>query len=238
MIDRLRRKLLQDMVHDRSEADTPSTIQSVSRKRTDHNYRKAAEFAAGRDVLDIGPGFGLGYDHLLEAGPRSITCMDHFGKAKDQFQVRDERIRFEVGDFLDHRFDEASFDTVLCIATVYYIPEIDRLLTEIARVLKPGGHLVINQFDRDLIRFFFGMELCELSPRYGKLQTAGEFRALLERYIGPVEEQLIQSPFNWRLRRLAAAAFPFKLAFSEPVLTPCPEGYKGVYNYYVAGRTA
>ena len=41
-------------------------------------------------------------------------------------------------------FDDASFDTVLCIQVLEHTPEPRPLLAEIARVLRPGGLLVLS----------------------------------------------------------------------------------------------
>jgi SAM-dependent methyltransferase len=57
-------------------------------------------------------------------------------------------------------FDDASFDTVVSAWMLYHVPDVDRALAEIARVLEPGGALiaVTNSVDhlfefRDLVGY-------------------------------------------------------------------------------------
>ena len=45
---------------------------------------------------------------------------------------------------LDLPFRDASFDTVLCLQVLEHVPRPWRLLDEIARVLRPGGALVLT----------------------------------------------------------------------------------------------
>ena len=47
-----------------------------------------------------------------------------------------------VGDVQALPFEDASFDTVVAAWMLYHVPDLDRGLAEIARVLCPGGQLV------------------------------------------------------------------------------------------------
>jgi SAM-dependent methyltransferase len=49
-----------------------------------------------------------------------------------------DRVRAEVGDVNDLRFHEGSFDAVICQAVLMFVDQ-QQALTEIRRVLKPGG---------------------------------------------------------------------------------------------------
>jgi SAM-dependent methyltransferase len=39
-------------------------------------------------------------------------------------------------------FEDAEFDTILCNAVLEHVPEIDRVMSELSRILKPGGHFI------------------------------------------------------------------------------------------------
>jgi len=48
----------------------------------------------------------------------------------------------QVGDIQELPFEEGTFDTVVAAWMLYHVPDIDRGLAEVARVLQPGGALV------------------------------------------------------------------------------------------------
>ena len=224
------------MVHDRSDPSGRSAIQSVSRRRSEHNYALAARYVRNRRVLDIGPGYGFGYKHLLARNPDEIVCMDYFSDAQSKFLHRDKRVSFVVGDFLDNDLEDASFDTILCIATIYYFQDHGRFLAQVKRLLKPGGRLVINNFDGDLIRRFFRAELADLDPRYGRMFGGREFAGLLEDTFGTRPLHYVQSPVrvgNPFAFLASSFTLPLRLLLGEPALMPHRSGLKGIYNYFI-----
>lgn len=58
------------------------------------------------------------------------------------------RVRFVQGNVLDLPFPDESFDVVFSIASIKHWPDQERGLFECARVLAPGGKLVIVEADR------------------------------------------------------------------------------------------
>src|SRR4051794_12824009 len=48
-----------------------------------------------------------------------------------------------IGPLENLPFDDASFDTILCNAVLEHVEHVDRVVAELARVLRPGGHAVI-----------------------------------------------------------------------------------------------
>ena len=51
------------------------------------------------------------------------------------------------GDATNRTADDATFDAVACIQLLLYIDDIDKVLEEIHRVLKPGGRVAIMETD-------------------------------------------------------------------------------------------
>ncbi len=58
------------------------------------------------------------------------------------------RVSFEQGDAMDLRFDDASFDVLSIAFGIRNVQEPDRALAEFFRVLKPGGRLIVLEFDK------------------------------------------------------------------------------------------
>lgn len=46
------------------------------------------------------------------------------------------------GSLLQTPFADGEFDTIICNAVLEHVPEIDRVMRELTRVLKPGGYFV------------------------------------------------------------------------------------------------
>jgi demethylmenaquinone methyltransferase/2-methoxy-6-polyprenyl-1,4-benzoquinol methylase len=49
-------------------------------------------------------------------------------------------------------FADSSVDAVLIVDALHHFPDHDRCLAEVARVLAPGGVLVVREFDRSTRR--------------------------------------------------------------------------------------
>ena len=47
-----------------------------------------------------------------------------------------------LGSLVDAPFPNDSFDSIVCNAVLEHVPAIDRVMSELARVLKPGGYLI------------------------------------------------------------------------------------------------
>jgi len=98
----------------------------------------------GNAVLELGSSFGYGIQ-LLGPHARTYTAVDkktpRFGQGCN--------VSFEKAD-LDglRRFPDNSFDTVICFQVIEHVEEDQRLLSEIKRLLKPGGSLLLTTPNR------------------------------------------------------------------------------------------
>jgi ubiquinone/menaquinone biosynthesis C-methylase UbiE len=57
----------------------------------------------------------------------------------------DERISLQREDLTRLSFPDASFDYVLCWGVLMHVPDVARAVAELARVLRPGGTLVVSE---------------------------------------------------------------------------------------------
>lgn len=107
----------------------------------------------GGDVLDVPCGFGRHSIPLAEAGYR-VTGVDRSQVLIDEARRRGTGPSFVQADYRELPFADASFDAALCLFTsLGYLGDAEdtRALTEIHRVLRPGGRLVIETSHRDLL---------------------------------------------------------------------------------------
>lgn len=104
---------------------------------------------AGLDVLDIGCGDGLLAAKLAAAGAR-VTGIDPdaamLRAAAERTAGRD--IRFLPGRIEALPFPDASFDLVTAVTVLCFVKDEATAWREMARVLRPGGRLVIGELGR------------------------------------------------------------------------------------------
>jgi ArsR family transcriptional regulator len=122
------------------------------------------------DVLDVGSGDGAVAGYLAPYC-RSLTCIDTSARMIAAAQARlakHEHVRAQVADCHELPFRTASFDAVLLFHTLTYVKEPKRALEECARVLRPGGRLVVQSLDQHAHRALtavYGERHAGFSPR-------------------------------------------------------------------------
>lgn len=95
---------------------------------------------APRRVLEVGGGQGFFAERLA----RELGC-DVVGIDVSERMVelqRERGIEAQVGDVQSLPFPDGSFDAVSAQYMLYHVPDLARGLSELARVLRPGGRLV------------------------------------------------------------------------------------------------
>jgi len=115
----------------------------------------ALEAAPGSRLADVGFGGGVGIELLLErVGPdghvdgvdRSETMMDAAHRRFRDALTAGRLSLFQASmEYLP--LADASLDGVITLNTFYFLPDLGRAAAEFARVLRPGGRLVVGVFD-------------------------------------------------------------------------------------------
>jgi len=99
----------------------------------------------GHHVLDLGCGPGALAVPLAEQG-RAVVAFDlapaMVAEARRLVGPDNPRCAFVVGDATALPFDDASFDAVVTTGVLEYVANLELALSEIVRVLRPGGYLV------------------------------------------------------------------------------------------------
>ena len=89
-------------------------------------------------VLEIGPGTGMFAVRLAAALPdASVTTIDQSERFVEM--TRSRGVDSRVGDAQDLPYADESFDAVAALWMLYHVPDIDRAIAEVRRVLRPGG---------------------------------------------------------------------------------------------------
>jgi ubiquinone/menaquinone biosynthesis C-methylase UbiE len=124
-------------------------------------WRTAGVSIVGKRVLDAGGGFGINALLMALMGAASVHSLDIHRGMIGTCQAYLARLPFSVpvhpglGDVAALPYADTSFDIVFSIEAISHYHEVDRFLAESARVLRPGGSLVIldtNNGDNVFVR--------------------------------------------------------------------------------------
>ena len=95
---------------------------------------------APKRVLEVGPGPGEVSERMLRELGCEVVALDVSERMVELCRARG--IDARVGDAQELPFEDGSFDLVVAAWVLFHVPDLDRGLAEIARVLRPGGRLV------------------------------------------------------------------------------------------------
>ncbi|MEO0821068.1 MAG: bifunctional 2-polyprenyl-6-hydroxyphenol methylase/3-demethylubiquinol 3-O-methyltransferase UbiG [Pseudomonadota bacterium] len=108
----------------------------------------------GRAVLDLGCGGGFLAEALARRGA-AVTGIDPaegaIASAKRHAAAEGLEIRYETGVGEALPFEDASFDAVVCVDVLEHVADLDRVVAEIARVLRPGGWFCYDTINATLM---------------------------------------------------------------------------------------
>ncbi len=102
-------------------------------------------------MLDVGCGDGLIASELARRGAH-VTDLDADPTMIEAARSRAEAERVQLhlieGRVETLPFDDAVFDCVLAVTVLCFVENANRVVAEMARVLKPGGGLVLGELGR------------------------------------------------------------------------------------------
>lgn len=141
---------------------------------------------AGKTLLDVGCGDGMLAAELarrgaivtgLDADPRMVAA------AQRRLESERTQLRLIEGQAEHLPFNNESFDYVVAVTVLCFVRDAEQAVTEMARVLKPGGRLVIGELGRlslwamhRRVRGWLG----NVTWRAAKFRAASELRRLAE----------------------------------------------------------
>lgn len=136
--------------------------------------RTAVGARPGTRVLDLAAGTGTSSVEYAADGAQVVACDFSTGMVAEG-KARHPEIEFVAGDAMALPFADASFDVVTISYGLRNVQDTVRALSEMRRVTRPGGRIVIAEFSqpvwrpfRELYRFYLGTAL----PAAGRLVSS------------------------------------------------------------------
>jgi O-antigen biosynthesis protein len=114
-----------------------------------HRYAAVTELVRGKHVLDIACGEGYG-SYLLAAAAASVSGVDIDTDSVDHArrQYQRDNLQYMAGSCQKIPIADASVEVVISFETIEHIAEQEEFLSEIKRVLQPGGFAIISTPDK------------------------------------------------------------------------------------------
>ncbi len=162
-------------------APTYDLLNHLLSANVDARWRARAVAALGltgrERVLDACTGTGDLARALLDGGAAEVDATDFAPAMLARAAAKTGgRARLRVADTTDLPFADATFDAATVGFGVRNLERLDRGLSELARVLKPGGRLCILEFSRPrnpLFRALFNVYFMLVLPLIGNLVSGG-----------------------------------------------------------------
>ncbi|MFC1900286.1 class I SAM-dependent methyltransferase [Chloroflexota bacterium] len=174
---------------------------------------------AGKKVLEIGCGGGIDSAEFARNGALvTSTDFTEIGVRTTGDLLKEAGLTVNViqADATNLQFEDNSFDCVYSFGVLHHIPEIEKALSEIRRVLKPGGQVMVMVYNKDSLLYGYSivylhgihggqlekLTMDELLARYSerkednpytKVYTKEEARELFSRYF---EDCTVQVRYN------------------------------------------
>ncbi len=133
----------------------------------------------GERIIDVGFGGGYALDRVLErvSPARPVGVEISLPMIEAGRERWGEAVELHLADVTAMPFTKAAADAVLSVNTIYFWPDARAALSEIRRVLRSGGRLVLGVRRRDIMRLspltWFGFRLYSARQIEVLLRDAG-----------------------------------------------------------------
>jgi SAM-dependent methyltransferase len=123
---------------------------------TRERLRRVLGPASGERILEIGPGTGyytldlaewVGAEGRVDIFDLQREMLDHTLRRAGERGI--VNVHDAQGDARDLPYEDASFDAVLLVAVLGEIPDPDKAMAEVARVLRASGRVVVGELAGD-----------------------------------------------------------------------------------------
>ena len=192
---------------------------------------EAVAEVAPRRVLEVGCGPGELAARIRDEVGAEVVAVDSSPRMVELAQGRG--VDAHVGDVQELGFGDGEFDCAVAAWMLYHVPDVDRALSELARVVEPGGRLVAvtNGLDHlQELRELLGLPTTErLSPF-----SAENGAELLARHFAHVEARDAAGTIRFPSRdEVAAYVEASRQLFGTAAPLPAFEGGLAVRSHPV-----
>jgi len=163
--------------------------------------RKVLEMAdekRGQKILDLGTGSGvlipsLGKYNKVYAIDREKMFIKKAKKIAKMSNVKAICIRQDISSKLP--FKNSFFDAVFCVSVLEHIEDLDKVMKEVKRIIKPGGLFIVGlPIERFLVKSAFNIFGIKQHEDRGHISDFADINKKLKKYFDIERTEKI--PFN------------------------------------------
>jgi ubiquinone/menaquinone biosynthesis C-methylase UbiE len=107
-------------------------------------------YARDARVLELGCGTGLILARVAEVAKEAVGIDLSEGMAQ---RAKDRGLDVHIGSVCDLPFEDDQFDLAYSFKVLAHVPDIDSAVREAARVIRPGGHLLLEFYNPWSLRY-------------------------------------------------------------------------------------
>ncbi len=155
---------------------------------------------AGKQALEVGCGGGFLCEEIARMG-FDVTGIDPARKsiesAENHAKSSGLNIRYDLGSGEALPYQDNTFDIVFCCDVLEHVSNVQKVISEISRVLKPGGTFFYDTFNRTL---FSKMVAINISQAWKRWAFAPPNLHVWEMFLKPEELKKILAScgLNWQ----------------------------------------
>jgi ubiquinone/menaquinone biosynthesis C-methylase UbiE len=176
------------------ERIVPGKTEEALFREHEERYVFAGQYVAGKDVLDVACGTGVGTSFLHRAGARTAWGLDIDQQAITFAEAMYPECGFARCEATDLCFADDSVDVVISFETLEHLRDEQKFLMECRRVLRPNGLMICSTPNREVFRWHRPnpYHVRELAPRefiglfgkhFGKLSLFAQAERIYPLYV-------------------------------------------------------
>jgi SAM-dependent methyltransferase len=190
--------------------ETSRGIVAIHLKR----YEFARRLCAGKRVLDAACGVGYGTAYLAEAADTVVGVdVDETAVAYARERYARPNVEYLAEDLLDLSLPDASFDAVVSFETIEHVPDQERYLAHVKRVLRPNGFYVVSTPRADVTN------MQPENPFHETELSRADFERLLRKHFDDIElfgQRRLQTARHRLMQRLDVLGLRKRLGALRP----------------------
>ena len=158
-------------------------LHKINDLRTEFILNNINKSVKGKQVLDIGCGGGLVSEPLAKLGGK-ITAIDenfqNLKEAKSHAKESKLKINYVNSNFESfYRKNSKKYDLILCLEVIEHIDNVKETLEKIAKIIQPGGILILSTINRNIKSLLFAKIFAEYILNWIPIGTH-EFKKFLK----------------------------------------------------------